>query len=243
MDAKNIFDSIDRPHLLQEVLSTFPDIYSNVKQMYSQAGRLVFTTANSQNIILSEVGVHQDDPLGPTLFSLAIYPFLSKLQSSDSDVIVLAYLDNAFLLNPPRKLISTFNSLKQSFTGIGLTIACNRCEFYSKDTVTSTQIPELLGIPIKSNGTMILGIPFGQLDFQLSSCNNFAQKESFLCNWLEELEDVQCAALLFRSCHVPRLNHLARMIAPDILKSAATTLYLMQCGGKHAFQSGLVALA
>ena len=184
----------------------------------------MFTTANSQIIIPSEVDVHQGNPLGIALFSLAIHPiFFSKLQFSDSDVTALAYLDDVFLLGPPRKLISSFNSLKQSFTGIGLTIARNKCEFYCKDTVTSAQVPESLGIPIKSNGTMILGITFDQLDFQLSSCNDFDQTEYFFCNRLEELEDVQCATLLLRSCHVPRLNHLARMIAPDILKTAATT--------------------
>ena len=103
-----------------------------------------------------EVGVHQGDPLGLALqFFFGNSSFLSKLQSSDSDGTVLTYLDDVFLLGPPKKLISSFNSLKQSFTGIGLTIASNKCEFYCKDTVTSAQIPELLGIPIKSNGTMI----------------------------------------------------------------------------------------
>ena len=58
MDAKNAFNSIDRPHILQEVSSTCPDSYSQVKQMHGQAGRVVFTTANSQTIISSKVGVH-----------------------------------------------------------------------------------------------------------------------------------------------------------------------------------------
>ena len=119
-DVKNVFNSIDRAHLLCQVSRSFPDIYQHVQQMYAGFGSLIFVQdSTSPTIINSEEGVHQEDPLGPVLFATAIQPILSKLQGDWPEVCFLAYLDDVFLLGCPNKVLLAFDSLKSAFSEIG----------------------------------------------------------------------------------------------------------------------------
>ena len=63
---------------------TFPIVTSHVKQIYSGFGPLIFLQNNVPGILSSQEGIHQEDPLGPVLFSLGIQQTLVDLQSKFS---------------------------------------------------------------------------------------------------------------------------------------------------------------
>ena len=96
-DVKNAFNSVSWSHLLNQVLITFPDIYNHTAMVYSDINPLIYLR-RSHPVILSSQGVHQGDPLGPALFSIAMQPILEDLQSHNKEVTILAYLDDVYLL-------------------------------------------------------------------------------------------------------------------------------------------------
>ena len=67
----------------------------------------------------------------------------------------------------------------------------------------------------------MLGIPLGSSKFVTEACCSNAEKGDLLCNKLPDLNDVQSSMLLLRYCHVSRLNHLGRVIPPEMLHTAA----------------------
>ena len=78
-DAKNAFNSVNRLHLLKQVSVNFPSIFNHVCQMYFGVGPLIFLQQNGPVILTSQEGIHQGDPLGPVLFSIAIHQALLDL--------------------------------------------------------------------------------------------------------------------------------------------------------------------
>ena len=99
-DVKNAINSLDRCQLLKEVSLLFHDLFCHVQQMYLNINSLVFLQKENPVILTSQQGVHQEDPLGPALFSTAIHPFLMDTQKANPGILVLAYLDDVFLLGP-----------------------------------------------------------------------------------------------------------------------------------------------
>ena len=49
--------------------------------------------------ISSESGVHQGDPLGSTLFVLALHLIIMKVADAQPHVLILAYADNGFRIS------------------------------------------------------------------------------------------------------------------------------------------------
>ena len=70
-------------------------------------------------------------------------------------------------------------------------------------------------------GTIILGTPIGQPRYVEAACSEFAKGDEDLCNQLLALEDTQSSMLLLWHCHIPRINHLGRTVAPSLMKSVA----------------------
>ena len=112
-DVKNAFNSLDRTQLLQEVSSSFPDIFHHIKQMYLNVNSFVFLKKTKPVDLNSEQGIHQGDPLGPALFSTAIHPILLNIQNKNPKMRVVAYLDDVFLLGPQLKFFLSWKISEQ----------------------------------------------------------------------------------------------------------------------------------
>ncbi|XP_062504332.1 uncharacterized protein LOC134181136 [Corticium candelabrum] len=208
--------------MINQVFASFPDIAFHVFKMYSGFGDLIVSKGSSTVKISSQEGVHQGDPLGPVLFSIAIHPLLLKLQSNQAGIMVLAYLDDIFLLGPPNEAMVAFENLRSDFSSIGLEISSSKCEVFSSSSGIKLLGDQISSIPTTSTGTTILGVPIGCPSFIQSHCSSFADSGNLLCDQLVELEDPQSAMLLLRHCHVPRMTHLARSVAPKYLIEAAS---------------------
>ena len=75
-DVSNAFNSVSRQLFLQEVDSHFPELLVHVKQMYGHSSPLLYFNGHNTCIIRSQGGFHQEEPLGPALFSLVIHPII-----------------------------------------------------------------------------------------------------------------------------------------------------------------------
>ena len=138
------------------------------------------------------------------------------IQKKNPGIRLLAYLDDVFLLGPPNEVLFALENLRAAFITIHLEVADYKCEIYSPTSISS-QISSMTTIPVKCNGSTILGIPIGKDQFIQDCCVESARSGDNLC----KLDDIQSAMLLLRFCHIPRINHLARSVSPKLLKSAA----------------------
>ena len=130
---------------------------------------------SSTVVIPSEEGVHQGDPLGPVLFAMAIHPVLTKIQKSHSQVRVLAYLDDVFLLGGVKSVLAAFHDLKGTFSAINLVIADKKCEIFSQSF--STAVEGFEEIAVSCEGALFLGSSIGLMSFVTSSCATIAQSK------------------------------------------------------------------
>ena len=93
IDYKNAFNSIRRDKVLEKVKQYVPSIYPMVWQAYSKPSKLFF----NDEVLFSQEGVQQGDPLGPFLFSLGIMDLMKACSSE----VNLWYLDDGTLGGNP----------------------------------------------------------------------------------------------------------------------------------------------
>ena len=149
------------------------------------------------------------------LFATGIHQSLVDIQNRRPDVVVLAYLDDVFVLGPGQIVLHAFDDLKASFSKLSLTVADHKCEIFSP-------ISSLSSTPISchSSGTTVLGSLLGPAVYVEETCLRQAKKGDELCRMLQYLDDPQCSLLLLRHCHATRLNHLGRSVPSYLLRSA-----------------------
>ena len=202
--------------VLQQIAQDFPDIYPHVKQFYRVPSSLIYNTGKRVARLSSSQGVHQGDPLGPALFSAAIQPILSKMSLERSDVVMLAYLDDIYVVGPANTLEQVLCDFKVLLSRIGLIICDRKCELYCP-LGNQAEIP----VSVSYDGVTILGTPIGKPEFVRSQCIDIARSGEQLCCQLTKLDNKQCSMLILRHCHVPRMNYLARQVFPANLEEAA----------------------
>ena len=70
IDFCNAFNSIKRSEMLNAVANSMPGIAAFTNSCYSQNSQLFY----DKFFVSSESGIQQDDPIGPLLFSLTLWP-------------------------------------------------------------------------------------------------------------------------------------------------------------------------
>ena len=186
--------------------------------MYGITNPLLYFNGKSVSVIPSEEGVHQGDPLGPFLFALSIHPIINRLQKKHSNLTILAYLDDIFVVGYSQQYESVLTDLRKEFQTIYPKICDRKCEIYLPSAKENNV--NRFSVPIVSSGVDILGVPIGNDSYVQSRCNKSAAAGEGLCSQLLYLNDPQSALLLLRYCHVPTLNHLARCVPPPVLHQA-----------------------
>ena len=98
--------------------------------MHGSSSTLIYTKDRKVVKLLSEVGVHQSDPLGPILLAAAFHPILIKTQCHYPNTTILAYLDDVYVVRMPGEVLVTLSDLAASLQQIGLTIQEDKCKLY-----------------------------------------------------------------------------------------------------------------
>jgi len=83
LDFVNAFNAISRNELLQIVIEEMPELHPFVSTCYSSSSHLFF----GDDIIRSEEGAQQGDPLGPLLFCAASLK-LAKMMNAELNILV-----------------------------------------------------------------------------------------------------------------------------------------------------------
>ena len=87
-----------------------------------------------EHVIPSHEGVHQRDPLGQLLFSLAIQPLIEKLESE----INVWYLDDGTIGGAPDVVMRDFTRILRAADWLGLAVNDAKCELFVDPAVPET---------------------------------------------------------------------------------------------------------
>ena len=119
-DYKNAFNSIRRDVILQKARSEVPQVYGYIYHCYAETSDLFY----NENVIASESGVQQGDPMGPALFSLGIHDLACSLKST----LNVWYLDDVTLGGDGCTVLDDIKVLCKESGKIGLELNPSKCE-------------------------------------------------------------------------------------------------------------------
>lgn len=205
LDFKNAFNMIHRDVMLQEVMSHIPEVFPFVEQCYKNPSFLLF----GQDIIMSERGVQQGDPLGPALFCLSIQNLVKKITTEYN----CWYLDDGSIGGDADSVLTSLQDVILESKQIGLELNINKCEIF-----VSGHVPGLLdkilsvapGIKlVDSSKWSLLGAPLS--DYAIPIC--LEEKLQSLILMSSRIIDLPAhiAFFLLRNClAIPKLMHILR---------------------------------
>ena len=198
-DFENAFNSIKRESFLREIRHHMTGLAKWAEWCYGNPSNLFF----DGEIIRSEVGVQQGDPLGPLFFALALQPILVQLANLPGLDFSFSFLDDLAMAGEQSAVASGITHVKNSAATIGLHLNMAKCEL----------IPTALGgedinwqlfdhdMPLKLDGCFkLLGAPIGSDEYCQSLTARRADKVQSTLNAIGELPDPQVALALLRSC-------------------------------------------
>lgn len=210
IDVKNAFNSIDRCALLTQIQLELPEIYGYMYQCYGSPSKLMY----GNDEILSCVGCQQGDPLGPVIFSLAIHPIISQLQSE----LNIWYLDDGTIGGTAASVKADLDTILKRFSEIGLTLNSNKCEIFISESISPTLQTNIIdsvnnltsNISVLSRDTLtLLGAPI--FDDSIPTTLN-AKIEQFLntSNLLYEINPHMAMHILRLCLFSPKFIYLLR---------------------------------
>ncbi|KAL0205901.1 hypothetical protein P9112_001208 [Eukaryota sp. TZLM1-RC] len=123
LDFKNAFNSVKRDSIWKEIKSNFPELETFFIGFYGNSSDLIFNSFNLDSLS----GVKQGDPLGPFFFCLAIHPILKKLKEENSDLQVVAYMDDISCIGPESTINRVANEAATIYQSIGLDLNVQKC--------------------------------------------------------------------------------------------------------------------
>ena len=174
--------------------------------------------------------------LAPFLFALAIHPTLKRVQSDHGHhgVVILAYLDDIFVLGPPQHALAAAKDLRAGLASINLLVNESKCWTYSPkaDNYAVLAAPDATGFKLAENNTpKILGIYIGRdaamkMIAQISNTTKpkaLATKLNALKAFAHSGDKRASLALqLLVSCAAPSVNYALRGCRPADTNGMAT---------------------
>ena len=108
IDFKNAFNSVKQSKVLEAVEKFLPSVAPFATFCYSQHSHLHF----NNTYLSSQSGVQQRDPLGPLLFSLALWPIIKEIETKLPNLVQHNwYLDDGILAGTQQQLCAALNLL------------------------------------------------------------------------------------------------------------------------------------
>jgi hypothetical protein len=123
---RNAFNTVCRERLLAAVTQRCPTLLPMVAWAYGQHSRLL--VQHSQEVVSSQSGVRQGDPLGPLLDALTLQGPLEQLQVVEMGLArPVAFADDTFLQGTREPTMRAFQVLTALAAPLGLCAQPYKC--------------------------------------------------------------------------------------------------------------------
>ena len=222
IDFKNAYNTIRRDVILNLVKQKLPKVYNFAHQCYSKSTNLIFDS----EVLLSQEGVQQGDPLGGLFFSLGIQDEIVRKMKSEFNCW---YLDDGSLAGDLKTVLGDFTEITKAAETHGLDLNATKCELFLINPISDDCKDALASFNLVKNGVKL--IPKHQLTllgapiFPEAIEEVLQQKISDLENMTERLKviDSHEALYLLRNCFaMPKLTYFLRtspcFTKPETLK-------------------------
>ena len=212
---------------------------------YGCKGILKYYHAGQVSHVLSQSGVQQGDPLGSTLFALAIHPILLEIAST-FDIVVAAYADNVVFTGRLSEVIRAQDLYRTRIAAVGLQLnpsesqihvpewksipksallhTFSRSPFHYNNGEVSVRMQNGDLIPWRQQGFKVLGCPLGTDAFCKMVLQEIAQKIEKDLTLLKEFPWLHQRIKLAIYCSNTRATYFLRTMAPHIAEPVMTSL-------------------
>ncbi|KAL0206147.1 hypothetical protein P9112_001454 [Eukaryota sp. TZLM1-RC] len=214
LDFKNAFNSVKRDSIWKEIKSNFPELETFFYRFYGNSSDLIFNSFNLDSLS----GVKQGDPLGPFFFCLAIHPILKKLKEENSDLQVVAYMDDISCIGPENTINRVANEAATLYQSIGLELNVQKCFCISRKNVkliiNSLEVPY---IDYTSTSFCFLGCYLGSAEKTLDSLENYLNSIKKELEVIKTLElEKHLKFFLLKICYAGKITHLLRSLPSSL---------------------------
>jgi hypothetical protein len=202
LDFRNAFNTLRRDSILEAIHATLPEVYSYVHASYASPSHLSL----AENIIISNEGIQQGDPIGPLLFCLTLQPVLSRCGSE----LRIAYLDDITLGGSLGSLSVEVDCLQRDASEIGLSLNVSKCEIISDNnsSLMSSSLSQF--ITVNRKDAMLLGSSLLRGVAMDTELNIRVLNLKSATSRLKLLPSHDALVILKHSLSIPKVLHILR---------------------------------
>ena len=218
VDFTNAFNCVARSQmkLVLEGHASLAQLRGLFNVAYAQPSNLHF----GDDVILSQQGCRQGDPLGALLFCLAIHPILVDVARKHPQLLIRAYMDDVTIVGEAKETAAAFGEICTEAAKIGLQANRSKCEWFAANqrhqprgtrfVDRSTSCIKLLGAYIGADA-VAADLLLHEIHAKLEEC--FSKVRTV---------DGHEGLLLLRHSLIPRMGYILRTHDPVVSAKAAT---------------------
>ena len=207
VDLLNAFNLANRDDIVHAVADKLPSLLPYVLMAYQQQSPLVIQQADgSHEVLWSEAGVRQGDPMGPLLFALTYQPTPHAAQDHAADAIVTACHDDTYLQGQDDTVVAGARRIMSRH-------ACQprKTLMYCADPDKARNVAARFGATIATGGIVACGTALGSDAF---IAQHIQQRCDGTCAQVDKLvglpPDPQTKWSVLHNCLQHREAHLMR---------------------------------